>query len=339
MMLSDTKQTKWVHVSVLACTIEQVNILCDMVDKARSGDGSVDTIDEIMIDFLELDGMREAVVRVRQTPGLTCVVASPRILKPGEEGIWRTLLRLEPDGLLVRSAGLLYRMNTLGGAGTQVDVGDGQVVTIPKLLGDFSLNVANVLTAREFLDAGLERVTAAYDLSANAIIELATSMGGANGGAQKLEVVAHTHLPIFHTEHCVFARFLSNGDSYLDCGHVCTRSNIHLRDQSGADNLVLADMGCRNTVFSAQAQSGVHSLDEWTSKDVGIGHLRIELVDEAIVDDIHTIVEGYLDVLGGRQRPSHVWDALQHVRDSNGRAAGVSHGSLRNHAERRAGEL
>ena len=34
---------------------------------------------------------------------------------------------------------------------------------------------------------------------------------------------------------------------------------MHLRDQEGADHLVLADMGCRNTVFNAQAQSGVGS--------------------------------------------------------------------------------
>jgi hypothetical protein len=31
---------------------------------------------------------------------------------------------------------------------------------------------------------------------------------------------------------------------------------VHLRDDKGADHLVLADQGCRNTVFNAQAQSG-----------------------------------------------------------------------------------
>lgn len=61
--------------------------------------------------------------------------------------------------------------------------------------------------------------------------------------AARLEVVVHAKIPIFHTEHCVFARFLSKGNSYLDCGHVCTRHNVHLRDEKGFDNLVLADMG------------------------------------------------------------------------------------------------
>jgi hypothetical protein len=74
--------------------------------------------------------------------------------------------------------------------------------------------------------------------------------------AARLEAIVHQHLPIFHTEHCVFCRFLSSGDSHLDCGHPCESNALHLRDGSGRDHLVLADEGCRNTVFNAQAQSG-----------------------------------------------------------------------------------
>ena len=51
-------------------------------------------------------------------------------------------------------------------------------------------------------------------------------------------------------------RFLSTGNSYKDCGHPCEAATLHLRDPQGADHLVLADMGCRNTVFNARAQSG-----------------------------------------------------------------------------------
>ena len=51
-------------------------------------------------------------------------------------------------------------------------------------------------------------------------------------------------------------RFLSKGSNYKDCGHPCETNTVHLRDTDGADHLVLADMGCRNTVFNTQAQSG-----------------------------------------------------------------------------------
>ena len=315
--------------SVLARNLNQVDAICELVDRGED-------IDEIMVDFLEVDGMREAVGTIRKT-GVKVVIASPRIIKPGESGIWRTLLRLEPDGLLVRSTGLLHRMMTLGGVGASVNVAadneDDNYVKIPVLLGDFSLNAANALTALELLHSGLERVTASYDLNANSIAAMGECMGDY---ATKLEVVVHTKMPIFHTEHCVFARFLSKGNSYVDCGHVCTRNNVHLRDQNGDDNLVLADMGCRNTVFAAQAQSGVHSISQW--KESGIGRIRVELVDEGY-DDAQKIVSGYLAVIEGTAKASKVWDSLLEVRDSNGRTAGVSFGSFRNNVERRAGEL
>ena len=90
------------------------------------------------------------------------------------------------------------------------------------------------------------------------------------------------------------------------------------------------------SVFASEAQSGVHSLMEW--RDVGIGRVRVELVDEN-TDDTERILRGYLGVLSGDIRPRDVWEELKDVRDSNGRAGGVSHGSLRNNVERRAGEL
>jgi hypothetical protein len=317
--------------SVLARNFEQVEALCQMVE---TGQGPI--VDEIIVDFLEVDGMREAVTRIRQAK-VIAVVASPRIIKPEESGIWRTLLRLEPDALLVRSNALLYRMMKLGGPGTSValDPEDPEnKVTIPEMVGDFSLNVANALTAWELLEYGCSRATASYDLSANAISELLDTLGPVH--ARRIEVVAHTHIPIFHTEHCVFARFLSNGNSYLDCGHACTRHNVHLRDQTGADNLVLADMGCRNTVFSAEAQSGAYSLKQWI--DAGARQFRVELVDESPAD-VKQIVAGYRNILDGTMRPKELWGALEHVRDSNGRIGGVGYGSLRNGVERRAGEV
>eukprot|EP00469_Lotharella_globosa_P003456 CAMPEP_0167802866 /NCGR_PEP_ID=MMETSP0111_2-20121227/19405_1 /TAXON_ID=91324 /ORGANISM="Lotharella globosa, Strain CCCM811" /LENGTH=45 /DNA_ID= /DNA_START= /DNA_END= /DNA_ORIENTATION= len=36
---------------------------------------------------------------------------------------------------------------------------------------------------------------------------------------------------------------------------------VHLRDNDGHDHLVLADMGCRNTVFNAKAQSGANYMN------------------------------------------------------------------------------
>jgi len=121
-----------------------------------------------------------------------------------------------------------------------------KAVRIPRLEGDFSLNTANALTAHLLLSSGLSRLTPTHDLDASQLAELALALGAPR--ARRLEAIVHTHMPIFHTEHCVFARFLSCGNSFLDCGHPCEVHSVHLRDHQGEDHLVLADMGCRNTV-------------------------------------------------------------------------------------------
>ena len=99
----------------------------------------------------------------------------------------------------------------------------------------------------------LERLTPTHDLSAEQVAALAAALGP--GGGSRLEAVVHQHLPVFHTAYCAFARLLSDGQSYKDCGHPCERHTMHMRDATGADHLVLADMGCRNTVFNAQARA------------------------------------------------------------------------------------
>ncbi|KAL7536993.1 hypothetical protein ACHAXR_007521 [Thalassiosira sp. AJA248-18] len=312
--------------AVLARNYDQVDAICTLIEN-MDNDEDWEGVSEVIVDFLEIDGIRSAVSRIqevkdRSSHDLRVTVASPRVIKPGEEGIWRTLLRTEPDALLVRSTGLLYRLTQLGGAGQRVTIqsveaGETIEVTIPDLIGDFSLNAANAITAYELLQSGLSRITAAYDLSATAITQLATLLGEK---APQLEVVVHQHM----------------GNSYQDCGHVCTKNTVHLRDQSGKDNLVLADLGCRNTVFMAESQSGVHSINEWMQ--AGVGHFRIELVDESGSDAVK-IVSSYLQFLSKERQATDVWDELSGILDSNGRLGGVGVGSLRNSAERRSGEL
>jgi len=328
---NQSPSTGHTRLSVLVRLPSHVDVVCYII---RSN--PISLVHEVIVDFLEIEGVHVAVEQLRKIDGLSVVIASPRIIKAGEEGIWRTLMREEPDGLLIRSAGLLKYLQEARQEGDRVNVGTVEQphwVNFPSLIGDFSLNVANPLTAHEYITEGADRITASFDLNSDAITQMAKTLKGL---ASSLDVVVHTKMPIFHTEHCVFARFLSKGNSYKDCGHVCTRNTVHLRDENGADNLVLADMGCRNTVFAAQSQSGVHSIEQW--KAANVGTLRIELVDEQ-EDDVESIISGYEGVLNGSLKPSTVWQSLQTVRDSNGRAAGVCLGSLRNQAERRAGAI
>ncbi len=213
----------------------------------------------ITLDYLELYGLRPSVERVKQA-GLSARVASPRILKPAEQNVVRFLLSLECP-ILVRSGGLLQDLLQIPQAER------------PELIGDFSLNAANVVSARSYLEMGLKRLTPTYDLNARQIEDLCRRVE-----ADCLEVIAYSHLPVFHTEHCVFCRFMSQGTDHTNCGHPCEKHQVALRDQNGRLHPVMADVGCRNTVFGAEAQVSPLAIPQWLR--AGLTEFRLEFVHE-----------------------------------------------------------
>jgi hypothetical protein len=96
--------------SFLARNQKQVEALCEIIGSGFSvSEVMIDMIDMFdMIDFLEVDVMIEALATVRKYAGAKVCLATPRIIEPREEGIWKALLRLEPDGLLIRSSDLVH---------------------------------------------------------------------------------------------------------------------------------------------------------------------------------------------------------------------------------------
>ncbi len=233
--------------------------------------------DSITLDYLDLYGLRPSVQQVKAA-GLAVRVASPRILKPGESRIANFLASLECP-LLIRSTGLLHQLQ-----------GHSQ-----PLIGDFSLNTANTLTARNYLDLGLHRLTPTHDLNAAQVADLARTLG-----ASRVEAILYQHLPVFHTEHCVFCRFLSNGTTHRDCGRPCEHHRLAVRDQQGREHPVIADVGCRNTVFGAEAQQASTHLEAWRA--VGLHHFRLEFVHESPAQ-LTRIVEAFRHALAGRLTP------------------------------------
>jgi putative protease len=229
----------------------------------------------ITLDYLDLYGLRPSVERVKSV-GILARVAGPRIFKPGEERILDFLLSLDCP-ILVRAAGLLDSL---------------QHRPHSPLVGDFSLNAANALSADTFLRLGLDRLTPTHDLNAEQVAALARQVG-----PHAIEAVMFQHLPVFHTEHCVFARFLSTGSSYRDCGRPCERHSVELRDPSGRAHPVMADVGCRNTVFGAEAQQACAHLESW--QRAGIRHFRLEFVHES-ADQLTRIARAFAEALAGR---------------------------------------
>src|SRR5262249_15962375 len=104
----------------------------------------------VWCDFEDVRRYRTAVALGRAA-GVPVGVATLRVVKPGEEGFLRTIAAAEPDAVLVRNLGALsfYREHA---------------PALP-LVGDFSLNVANELTADLFFAEGLGRLVPSYDLN------------------------------------------------------------------------------------------------------------------------------------------------------------------------------
>jgi putative protease len=252
----------------------------------------------ITLDYLDLYGLRPSLERVK-TAGIQARVASPRVLKPGEERIVDFLLSCECP-IVVRSTGLLEAL-----AGRPH--GD--------LVGDFSLNAANTISAGEFLEMGIAMLTPTHDLNAAQVADLARQIG-----AERVEAVVYQHLPVFHTEHCVFCRFLSTGTSYRDCGRPCEKHVVALRDTAGRAHPVMADVGCRNTVFGAEAQQAAQHLDEWRA--AGIEAFRLEFAHER-GEQVTKVTRAFAEALAGRRSMKDLAQQLQRLTPH-----GVTEGSL-----------
>jgi putative protease len=240
----------------------------------------------ITLDYLDLYGLRPSIERVRDA-GIAVRVASPRVLKPGEEKIVDFLVGCD-CAILVRSAGLVEALR-------HREARD--------LTGDFSLNAANVLTAGEFFALGLKHLTPTYDLNAAQVADLARQVGG-----ERIEAVVYQHLPVFHTEHCVFCRFLSEGTSYRDCGRPCEEHRVALRDTAGREHPVMADVGCRNTVFGAEAQEAGQHLEAWRA--AGIGRFRVEFAHESAAQ-VKAVTRAFEDALAGKCAGRELMQQLQ----------------------------
>jgi putative protease len=230
---------------------------------------------EIYADFEDIRRYKDAVDLVRRHGSAQILLATPRIQKAGEQGFFKLIENAGPDGVLIRNLGAMdyFRASRL------------------RRIGDFSLNVANPLTAELLMAEKLERLTVSYDLNAGQVLDLLRA-----APASWFEITLHQHIPMFHMEHCVFAAFLSDGTDYTNCGRPCDTHRVELRDRVGLNHPLKADVGCRNTLFHAQAQSGAAFLDAFRRENPAA--FRIELLLENAEESERTL-RGYQRLLAG----------------------------------------
>lgn len=284
------------QLTVLVRSLEQLRALVAGPDAPEAAGAP---LHRVVVDIEHPAQLRQAVAlgRGRWPGGLW--LAGPRIVRPDEAWSLEPLLRAEPDGYLVRNADQLERLTPLA-----------------PCIGDFSLNVANPLTAAWFLERwGLERLTASYDLALDQLLAL---VAGCPAGS--LELTLHQHMPLFHMEHCLFCAFLSEGHDHTDCGRPCEHHTVLLRDRSGVEHPLRADLGCRNTLFNGKAQTAAEAIPQLLR--AGVRHFRLELLEESPADGVRR-VGLYREALAGRISGRQLWQ--QEQLDSR---LGVTRGSL-----------
>lgn len=244
-------------------------------------------IQQIYLEFEDPRRYREVISASKTLhPELHLWVAPPRITKPGETWILKQVLAAGADGYLVRNYDHL------------------EFFKDKQCIGDFSLNVANPITAN-YLKAryNLERLTASYDLNHEQLGSLLKA-----GPAHWYEVTIHQHVPMFHMEHCVFCAFLSEGTDYTNCGRPCEKHEVKLRDRANVEHILKADAGCRNTLYNGKAQTGadhVHKL-----LDLGLRYVRVEFLNEAPAQVKQTL-RSYQQLLQGKLSGSQLWRVLK----------------------------
>ena len=154
------------------------------------------------------------------------------------------------------------------------------------MVGDFSLNVANPISARLLMDQRFENLTISYDLNIEQVIDLLHV-----APPEWFELTLHQHMPMFHMEHCVFCAFLSDGTDATNCGRPCDKHEVHLRDRVGQLHRLTADVGCRNTLFNGRAQTGVRFFEVLSG--TGLRRFRVELLAEDAEEATGTIPVSY----------------------------------------------
>jgi len=276
--------------------LPQLLILCRSLPQLREVLAA--GVRNVYVDFQDIREYHEAVAFTHEHDA-AIFLATPRIQKPDEMGIFHALAKYGADGILVRNLSGLRFFRERG----------------LRTIADFSLNAANELTAQYLIEQGSEWITPSYDLNREQLLDLVAAVPAA-----WLEVVVHQHMPMFHMEHCVFCAVLSPGTNKTNCGRPCDRHSVKLRDRLNIEHPLVADVGCRNTLFNAVPQSGAEIVPELIAS--GVRRFRVELLDDrspALLE----LLALYRRLLSGAVTGKEVWTRLKATN-----RVGVTRGTL-----------
>jgi putative protease len=95
---------------------------------------------------------------------------------------------------------------------------------------------------------------------------------------------------------------------------------VDLRDRVGQPHPLIPDVGCRNTVYNAQAQSAAQYIPRM--RELGLRHFRIEMLREK-PHEVAPLLSRYADVISGKSDPRATLKSLRVIEQ-----LGVTSGTL-----------
>ncbi len=262
-----------------------LSVLCRTAEQAEAA--ALAGVKRLYLDFRDIRSYAATTARLREiAPDCKVWIATIRIMKAHEGGFFKYIHEAQPDGVLVRNLGaaLHFREKDL------------------PMVGDFSLNAANPESVRLWRALGMKAVTISYDLNAAQLGDLLAS-----GCGPLLELTLHQHMPLFHSEHCVFCTFLSQGHSFKDCGQPCEHHRVRVMDRKYAMHYLASDEGCRNTLYNGQAQTAARCVQ--AARQQGLRRFRLELLAEN-AEKTTELIEAYRELLKGRTTPKQLMERL-----------------------------
>lgn len=231
----------------------------------------------VYLDFPGIRNIRNAGRELRKT-GLKLGLTTPRIFKGNETSYLTNILKFKPDVLLVRSPGAW-----------QWILQSGLLREETELVADFSFNITNHLSAEWLLKKGMNRLTPAYDLNKDQLLDFAKATKAAS-----LECILHASVPVFHMEYCVYANQLGKGENIDSCGMPCMDHKIRIYNEKQQPLRMEVDSFCRNTASMEEAISYSELIPDF--KKLGVRYFRLEWAggDE---EELFALTDYYLEAL------------------------------------------
>lgn len=150
-----------------------------------------------------------------------------------------------------------------------------QYIDSYEFIGNYTLNIFNSESEKEYLKLGLKRVTLSPELNKQNLLALSSIY------SLQTECIVYGRLPLMTTRYCLLGK---SNKCYPECSTACRTDNTYyLKDRMGFNfRIIPDDMQTITTIYNSKITS-------ISSSDFSCSFLRIDTLDESI-DEINTII-------------------------------------------------